>query len=207
MNRLPINPRPPTRNTFTPIFWYYLYKYLYVYDKLSSFVFIVTRYVKALKDNRSLIMVFAMGELKNKYKNSVLGFFWSIYKSAENDPRIEFCGIFDYKELPNIMKNISVIVIPSVYKEIFPLVMQLGLAYKKPIIASNTGGIPETIKDGVNGYLFEKGNVNQLSEIISKITEDSSLLKKLQDNITLPPYVEEEAFYYSRVYERLTTLV
>jgi lipopolysaccharide transport system permease protein len=36
------------------------------------------RYLKALKENRSLITTFALGELKNRYRNSVLGFFWSI---------------------------------------------------------------------------------------------------------------------------------
>lgn len=41
-------------------------------------MFVVARYFKALKDNRSLILTFAMGELKNRYRNSVLGFFWSI---------------------------------------------------------------------------------------------------------------------------------
>ena len=41
-------------------------------------MFVILRYLKALKENRSLIMVFAMGELKNRYRNSVLGFLWSI---------------------------------------------------------------------------------------------------------------------------------
>jgi lipopolysaccharide transport system permease protein len=41
-------------------------------------MFVVLRYFKALKDSRSLILTFATGELKNRYRNSVLGFFWSI---------------------------------------------------------------------------------------------------------------------------------
>ena len=41
-------------------------------------MFVAVRYLKALKDNRSLISTFALGELKNRYRNSVLGFFWSI---------------------------------------------------------------------------------------------------------------------------------
>lgn len=41
-------------------------------------MFALLRYVKALKDNRSLIMNFAIGDLKNRYKNSVLGFLWNI---------------------------------------------------------------------------------------------------------------------------------
>lgn len=39
---------------------------------------VILRYIQALKDNRSLIMAFAMGDLKNRYRNSIFGFFWSI---------------------------------------------------------------------------------------------------------------------------------
>jgi lipopolysaccharide transport system permease protein len=41
-------------------------------------MFTILRYVKALKDSRALIMTFATNELKIRYKNSVLGFFWSV---------------------------------------------------------------------------------------------------------------------------------
>jgi len=41
-------------------------------------MFDILRYFKALKENRSLIMAFAMGDLKNRYRNSVLGFLWSV---------------------------------------------------------------------------------------------------------------------------------
>jgi len=39
---------------------------------------VLLRYFRALQENRSLIMIFALGDLKNRYRNSVLGFFWSI---------------------------------------------------------------------------------------------------------------------------------
>jgi len=38
---------------------------------------------------------------------------------------------------------------------------------KKPIIATNVGGIPELMKDGETGFLVEKGNHNQIIEKIS----------------------------------------
>ena len=108
-----------------------------------------------------------------------------------------------YEDLAKIMKNISVIIIPSVYKEIYPLVMETGLAFKKPVIASNIGGIPESVKDNINGLLFEVGNVDQLSDILNRIIGDPELIKKLKQNIKRPPYIEEEALNYTRVYEEL----
>ena len=122
---------------------------------------------------------------------------------VKDDHRIEFCGTFDYKDFPNIMKEISVVIIPSVYQENFPLVMQMALAYGKPVIASKIGGMPESIKDGENGFLFEVGNSNNLSQIIQKILDEPNIIKKLKQNIIKPPRIEEEAFTYELAYKEL----
>jgi glycosyltransferase involved in cell wall biosynthesis len=105
---------------------------------------------------------------------------------AKDDTRIEFCGTFEYKDLPNVMQDISIVVIPSTYKEIYPLVMQMSLAYGKPVIASNIGGMPEVIKDGINGLLFQDGNVDELSNLIDKISKNPELIYNLRKNIEPP---------------------
>jgi len=119
---------------------------------------------------------------------------------VENDKRIEFCGIFDYNELPKIMKDISVIVIPSVYKEIYPLVMQISLAYKKPVIASDIGGIPEVVHDKIGGFLFPPKDEIKLSKIIQMIADDPKIITSLMQNITPPPRIEEECLIYENAY-------
>lgn len=43
-----------------------------------------------------------------------------------------------------------------------------AFAMKKPVVASNVGGIPELLKDGVNGTLFPVGNVEALAAAIIK---------------------------------------
>ena len=117
-----------------------------------------------------------------------------------NDKRIEFCGTFDYKELPKIMKDISIIIIPSVYREIYPLVMQTAFAYKKPIIASNIGGMPEVIHDKIDRFLFPPKDENELSKIIQMVADDPKIINNLKKNITPPPRIEEECLIYENAY-------
>jgi len=50
----------------------------------------------------------------------------------------------------------------------------------KPVIASNVGGIPEIIEDGVNGYLFNPENADELEEKIDKLFGDPVLVEKLK---------------------------
>ena len=100
-------------------------------------------------------------------------------------------------------RSLDEIELVSVYQENFPLVMQMALAYEKPVIASKIGGIPESIKDGENGFLFEVGNSNNLSQIIQKILDEPNIIKKLKQNIIKPPRIEEEAFTYELAYKEL----
>jgi len=151
---------------------------------------------KMVENDRLKLKIFGRGDERDPYVNELLNL-------AKEDSRIEFCGTFDYEELPEIMKGISVLVIPSSYKENFPLVMQTSLAYKKPVIASQVGGMPEVIRDGKNGLLFEPENVEQLARIIHSISENPEKIQKLKDGIRPPPRIEEEALLYENIYRDL----
>ena len=60
------------------------------------------------------------------------------------------------------------------------VVLQEAQASGIPVIASRTGGIPEIIKDGQTGLLFEEGDSQQLSEKIDSLINDRSLYSSLQ---------------------------
>ena len=46
---------------------------------------------------------------------------------------------------------------------------------QKPVIATNVGGNPEMMKDGITGYLVERGNHNEIIEKISLLLNDKKL--------------------------------
>ncbi|MCX8147121.1 MAG: glycosyltransferase, partial [Candidatus Woesearchaeota archaeon] len=48
-----------------------------------------------------------------------------------------------------------------------------------PVIATDVGCIKEYIKDGKNGYLFEKGNYEMLVKKISKLLDNADLRKAI----------------------------
>lgn len=59
----------------------------------------------------------------------------------------------------------DVVVLPS-REDPFPYVMLESGAMHKPFLGSKTGGISEFIDDGINGFLFESENVNELNSKI-----------------------------------------
>lgn len=74
------------------------------------------------------------------------------------------------KKLISYYQKSSVFVIPS-YFETQSLVTLEAMACGLPIIASNTGALPELVKEEVNGFLFERENYKQLAEKIICILE------------------------------------
>ncbi|MDD4862116.1 MAG: glycosyltransferase family 4 protein, partial [Smithellaceae bacterium] len=72
-------------------------------------------------------------------------------------------GKLPLTEVRNRMKNCYCLVLPSI-TEGLPRVILEAMALAKPVVASQVGGIPDLVKDGVTGFLFEAGNVKKLAE-------------------------------------------
>ena len=70
------------------------------------------------------------------------------------------------------------LILPSTW-ELSPLVPLESFAFKKPVISTNSHGIPYTVQNNKNGLLVEPENPDQLAEAISKLYNNSSLKIKL----------------------------
>jgi len=90
-------------------------------------------------------------------------------------------GFVPYKKLLIVYSLANCVVVPSLFEGI-PTTMLEAMAVGKPVIASRVGGIPEVIKDGVNGLLVEPGNPYDLAEKIMMLSELRDLRLKLGEN-------------------------
>lgn len=103
-------------------------------------------------------------------------------KLANHDPRIIFHGYYKFEKLQFFLNQCSYSIIPSICYENFPFSIIESFNYAVPVIGSKIGGIPEIITNNYNGFLFEPGDSNSLSRIITKTIEDNQLLNKLSQN-------------------------
>ena len=71
-------------------------------------------------------------------------------------------GEFKHSRIAEIFSEIDVLVVPSVWYENSPLVIQEAFLAGTPVIASDIGGIPELVKDKENGLLFKANDDNDL---------------------------------------------
>jgi glycosyltransferase involved in cell wall biosynthesis len=64
---------------------------------------------------------------------------------------------------------------PSECFENFPYAALESLVHAKPVIASNIGGLPEIVEDGVNGYLYPPRNASALADRIQVLWDAPDL--------------------------------
>ena len=95
---------------------------------------------------------------------------------------IDFKGYVGWgKEIFSYMAMADCLILPS-YSEGLGMVLLEAMANGTAVIGSRVGGIPEIIKDGYNGYLFEIGDADRLASRIKILFEDRELLAELSMN-------------------------
>lgn len=100
---------------------------------------------------------------------------------AAGNPKIELLDPVEYDGVIELMANCSLYVLAS-RTDSSPRVLREAMASRKPIIASNTDGVPDLITDGYNGLLFENGNVDDLEKKMRMVLGDAKLAERLADN-------------------------
>ena len=96
------------------------------------------------------------------------------------DDRVIFVGFTN-----NVSRYVNIFDINvncSTGTETSSLAISEGLSLGKPIIASDFGGNPNMVKEGVSGFLFPKRDFMALYDKIMLIKNDKSLLKRLSEN-------------------------
>ena len=82
--------------------------------------------------------------------------------------KVTFCGWIPHDKLDGYYKSCDAVIMPSRW-EAFGLVGVEAMKYGKPIIVSNRGALPELVKDGENGYIFDFEHPESLIRILDKL--------------------------------------
>lgn len=89
------------------------------------------------------------------------------------DEAIEMMGLVTDMDL--FYNSIDIFVLPSIQPEPFGLVVVEAMEMKKAVVATRHGGPMEIIDDGINGYLVDFKNCNEMAERCIELIENNSL--------------------------------
>jgi glycosyltransferase involved in cell wall biosynthesis len=97
---------------------------------------------------------------------------------------VTFVGRYSHANLPTIMANIDWVVVPSIWWENSPLVIQEAFAYGRPVICSDIGGMAEKVIHGETGLHFRVHDEESLARTIKEAVSSPGLWDRLRQGIT-----------------------
>jgi glycosyltransferase involved in cell wall biosynthesis len=119
--------------------------------------------------------------------------FKSQFDEALKDLRdvVTLCGPYAGRDVTSIIQNNGWLIVPSIWWENSPTVIQEGFAAGRPVICSGIGGMAEKVANGVTGIHFRTGNPADLAVRIEECATNTNLWQRLCANIPRPPTIEE----------------
>jgi glycosyltransferase involved in cell wall biosynthesis len=90
--------------------------------------------------------------------------------------RVHFAGF--QKDVRPFLHEFDLFVHPS-YGEPFGLAIVEAMAMRKPVIACGTGGVPEIITHGVDGWLVEERSAAAVATGIATLLNDRELCRQM----------------------------
>jgi glycosyltransferase involved in cell wall biosynthesis len=137
---------------------------LYPHKGPNVLIMAMVHVVKQYPD--ALLLIGGTGVIENELKQLV--------KELKLQGNVEFLGFVSGKYKIHYYKASDLFVLPSL-TESFGNVNLEAMASGLPIVASNVGGIPDVVKDGISGLLSIPGNPADLAEKILRLLDSETL--------------------------------
>jgi glycosyltransferase involved in cell wall biosynthesis len=120
-------------------------------------------------------------------------------------PGTHFKGRIANERVGEVLADSDVIVVPSLWYENSPVVIQEARVARVPVVASGHGALAEKVRHDVDGLLFPPGDVAALRQALWRIVDEPDLLPRLRRSIPPAMDIEQHAQALEDLYHRLVS--
>ena len=115
----------------------------------------------------------------------------------------ELGGPFERAELPGLLGGADLLVVPSLWSENAPFVIREAFAAGRPVIASDTPALRESVRHGEDGLLVPAGDVSALRAALMECATDRRRFAGLLEGVRPPRSIAEDAAELFELYAEL----
>jgi glycosyltransferase involved in cell wall biosynthesis len=116
-----------------------------------------------------------------------------------NDDLVEAVGWRSHDDLAELYSRADICVVPSLWAEPFGMVAVEAMASGRPVVASDIGGLADSVVDGVTGFLVPPGDAEALAGKLRTLLDDADLRAGMGKRGRLRV---EQNFYWPRIVEK-----
>ena len=143
-------------------------------DRLKGQDILLRAVPEVMKQHPNVLFLVAGDETAGEhgYKKYLL----DLCRSLQIERYVKFLPFTE--DVPQLIAALDVFVLPS-FSETFGLIVVEAMAMERPIIATNTGGVPEIITNGKTGLLIRPKDANEVARAIHRVLTDTALCSSL----------------------------
>ena len=134
------------------------------FDSNKNLLFLLNIFRQMLGKHKAYSLHVAGGMTDKFYYKKIQEHIYAL----ELHEKVIFHGWCDEQKKLDLLSRSDILVIPSKHESL-PMVVMEAMASGLIVIANRTGGIPEMITDGKNGFLFDVNNPDTFHDAISKL--------------------------------------
>ena len=108
---------------------------------------------------------------------------WIHQRLEAGAERVTFAGRYEPADIAARIAECGLVIVPSLWWENSPMVIQEAFLHGRPVICSDIGGMAEKVRDGVDGLHFAVGDPLSLANAICRAAASPELCAKLCDGI------------------------
>lgn len=123
-------------------------------------------------------------------------------RELANPANTSFEGQVPNEEVGQVLAETDVLVVPSLWYENSPVVIQEARAAGVPVIASNLGALPEKVGD--SGWLFSPGSVEELRDHLKNVVE-MGITPALRENLPAARSIDDATEELLALYREIAT--
>jgi glycosyltransferase involved in cell wall biosynthesis len=117
--------------------------------------------------------------------------------------QVTFRGVYDHSDLPKLLAEIDWVIVPSLWWENSPLVIQEAFLHGRPVICSDIGGMAEKVANGFNGLHFNARSPLSLASTMERAVTEPGLWERLRKGIPRVYGMDDHIESLSRTYSEL----
>jgi glycosyltransferase involved in cell wall biosynthesis len=124
-------------------------------------------------------------------------------RAAARSPQISFGGRLDRAGVWQVLSEIDALLMPSLWYENAPVVIQEAFAAGVPVVASQLGAMTEWVRHEEDGLLVPPGDVPAWRATVARLSENPDLLTRLALNTPRPMTISEHVERILELYQRV----
>ena len=116
---------------------------------------------------------------------------------------VRYRGPYDLHRVDALMQQTDVTIIPSIWWENSPVVIQEAFRNRRPVVCSDIGGMAEKVRDGLDGWHFQAGSAWSLADLLKRLAAHRELVEAVMTTMQRPPEAEAIVAAHMELYRRL----